>query len=44
MSTELALKRDTPERQHAAFCERRFALELFRLVREWKSTGKPVKR
>lgn len=44
MSTEIVRLCDTPQRVHAAFCERRLACLLARRVRIWKWLGKPVKR
>lgn len=32
------------DKQHAAFCERQFVIELFRRIRLWKTDGKPEKR
>lgn len=32
------------DKQHAAFCERQFVIELFRRIRLWKADGKPEKR
>ena len=44
MTVELSHIQDTPQRQHAIFCERQFAMELFRRIRMWRLAGKLVKR
>ncbi|WP_302152570.1 hypothetical protein [uncultured Enorma sp.] len=44
MCTDLARLCDTPQRVHAAFCERSFAVDIIRRIRMWKWLGKPQRR
>lgn len=44
MSKELSRLCDTPQRVHAAFCERCFASDLLLRILWWKWIGKPEKR
>ncbi len=43
-TTALARREDTPQRAHAAFCQRQFTLDLFWRIRLWKWLGTPVER
>lgn len=44
MQTSLAAASQTSAKQHAEFCERQFAADLIRRIRQWKWLGKPEKR